>query len=61
VISIDEKSYRKGHKYLTLVYDVINNGVDYIAYDRKKESMDEYYESLTEEERPNIKAVSMEM
>jgi transposase len=61
VIGIDEKSYRKGHKYITLVYDMINNGVDYIAYDRKKESLDGYYEELNEEELSSISAVSMDM
>ncbi len=61
IIGIDEKSYRKGHKYITLVYDMVNNGVDYIAYDRKKRSLDEYYDTLTMEERSNIKAISMDM
>jgi len=61
IIGIDEKSYRKGHKYITLVYDMNRNGVEYIAYDRKKESIDEYYRTLTEENLSNIKAVSMDM
>ena len=61
VIGIDEKSYRRGHKYITLVYDTVNNGVDYIAYDRKKKSLDEYYKTLTEQELSSITAVSMDM
>lgn len=61
IIGIDEKSYRKGHKYITLVYDMNGNGVEYIAYDRKKESMDEYYRTLTEGDLSNITAVSMDM
>jgi transposase len=36
IMGIDEKSYKKVHKYITLVYDMINKGVEYIAYDRKK-------------------------
>ena len=47
IIGIDEKSYRKGHKYITLVYDMINNGVEYISYGRKKKSLDEYYSTLS--------------
>ena len=31
VIGIDEKSYRKGQKYVRLVYDMNSNGVDYIT------------------------------
>ena len=34
IIGIDEKSYRKGHRYITLVYDMINNGVEYVSYDK---------------------------
>ncbi|MHB1663502.1 MAG: ISL3 family transposase, partial [Thermoplasmataceae archaeon] len=61
VIGIDEKSYRKGHKYITLVYDMVKNGVDYIGYDRKRKSLDEYYKTLTEEELSAISAISMDM
>ncbi|MGC8673355.1 MAG: ISL3 family transposase, partial [Thermoplasmata archaeon] len=61
MIGIDEKSYKKGHRYITLVYDMTNNSVDYIAYERKKKSLDEYYETLSEEELANIEAVSMDM
>ena len=50
IIGIDEKSYRKGHKYITLVYDMINNGVEYISYDRKKKSLDQYYSTLSKEQ-----------
>ena len=61
IMGIDEKSYKKGHKYITLVYDMINKGVEYIAYDRKKGSLDEYYNTLTKEELSKIDAVSMDM
>ncbi|EQD75584.1 transposase IS204/IS1001/IS1096/IS1165 family protein, partial [mine drainage metagenome] len=61
IIGIDEKSYRKGYKYITLVYDMEKSGVDYIAYDRKKKSLDEYYNTLTEEDLSRINAVSMDM
>lgn len=49
----------KGHKYITPVYDMKKSGVDYIAYDRKKKSLDEYYNTLTEEDISWINAVSM--
>jgi len=61
IIGIDEKSYRKGHKYITLVYDMTNNGVEYISYDRKKKSLDEYYNTLSNEQLSSITAVSMDM
>ena len=50
IIDTHEKSYRKGHKYITLVYDMINNGVEYISYDRKKKSLDQYYSTLSKEQ-----------
>ena len=61
IIGIDEKSYRKGHKYITLVYDMTNNCVEYISYDRKKKSLDEYYNTLSNEQLSSITAVSMDM
>ena len=61
VIGVDEKSYRKGHKYITLIYDMDGSGVDYISMDRKKKSLDEYYNTLTEDQRSSITAVSMDM
>ncbi len=61
VIGVDEKSYRKGHKYITLIYDMDRNGVDYISFDRKKKSLDEYYITLTEDQLSSITAVSMDM
>ena len=61
ITGIDEKSYRKGHKYITLVYDMINNGVEYISYDRKKKSLDEYYNTLSNDQLSSITVVSMDM
>ena len=61
IIGIDEKSYRKGHKYITLVYGMMNNGVEYISYDRKKKSLDQYYNTLSREQLSSISAVSMDM
>ena len=61
IIGIDEKSYRKGHRYITLVYDMKNSGVEFIADDRKKKSLDEYYRTLTKDQLSSITAVSMDM
>ena len=40
---------------------MINKGVEYIAYDRKKGSLDEYYNTPTKEELSKIDTVSMDM
>jgi hypothetical protein len=44
---VDEKAARKGHSYLTLVYDIAGGTVEYIADDRKQASLDPYFESFS--------------
>ena len=39
-IGVDEKAFRKGHSYLTLVNDLIRGHVLYVAEDRKQSSLD---------------------
>ena len=45
-VGIDEKSYGKGHRYLTLIYNHDSTAVDFIAFDRKEESLDLYFGSV---------------
>ena len=40
---------------------MINNGVEYISFHRKKKSLDEYYNTLSHEQLSSITAVSMDM
>ncbi len=61
LIGVDEKAARKGHYYLTLVYDIAAGTVEYIADDRKQASLDPYFASFSEDERAGIKAVAMDM
>ncbi|MHB1708013.1 MAG: hypothetical protein ACYCT2_00850 [Thermoplasmataceae archaeon] len=37
---IDEKSYGKHHRYMTIVYNLDRPGVEHIEFDGKRESMD---------------------
>ncbi len=60
-IGVDEKAAAKGHRYLTLVYDLDEGTVEYIAEDRKQESLDHYYTGLTPEQLHGIEAVAMDM
>lgn len=60
-IGVDEKSAAKGHKYLTLVYDLDTSTVEHIADERKRESIDSYFARLTPEQRAGIEAVAMDM
>jgi transposase len=60
-IGVDEKAVAKGQTYMTLVCDIDRGIVEYIADDRKQESLDGYFTSLTEKQRHGIEAVAMDM
>src|SRR5712692_4027672 len=60
-IGIDEKAFRKGHTYLTLVNDLVGHRVLYVAPERKESSLDGFWASLTAEQLEGIEAVAMDM
>jgi transposase len=61
LLGVDEKSFAKRHRYVTLVCDLKRGTVEYIAADRKKTSLDAYYQSLTQRQLAGIQAVAMDM
>jgi len=60
-IGVDEKAFRKGHGYLTLVNDLIRGRVLYVAEDRKQRSLAGFWETLTGEQISGIEAVAMDI
>jgi transposase len=60
-IGVDEKAFRKGHRYLTLVNDLDRSRVVYVAEDRKQSSLDGFWPTLSEQQRDGIEAVAMDM
>jgi transposase len=60
-LGVDEKAVAKGHRYVTLVCDLEGGTVEYVADDRKKESLDSYYQSLSEAQLQGIEAIAMDM
>ena len=60
-IGVDEKAAAKGHRYLTLVCDLEAGTVEHIAEERKQESLEGYYQGLSEEQLAGIQAVAMDM
>jgi len=60
-IGVDEKAFRKGHRYLTLVNDLEGSRVLYVAVDRKQSSLDGFWPTLTEEQWQGIEIVAMDM
>ena len=60
-LGVDEKAFRKGHKYFTLVNDLLRSRVLYVAEDRTQSSLDGFWETVTTEQRASIEAVAMDM
>lgn len=60
-LGVDEKSFRKRHRYLTVVNDLDRGRVLYVAADRRRESLDGFWKTLTSAQRDSIKAVAMDM
>lgn len=60
-MGVDEKAFRKGHKYLTLVNDLTRNRVLYVAEDREQSSLDGFWETITPQQLDSIEAVAMDM
>ena len=60
-LGVDEKAVAKRHRYVTLVCDLDRGTVEYIADDRKRASLDAYYQALSKEQLAGIEAVAMDM
>jgi transposase len=60
-LGVDEKAFRKGHKYLTLVNDLRRNRVLYVAEGREQSSLDGFWGTITEAQRDSIEAAAMDM
>jgi transposase len=60
-VGVDEKAFKRGHSYMTVVCNIDQGTVEFVAEERTKESLQGYFEGLTEEQRKGIKAVAMDM
>ena len=57
-IGIDETSYRKGHKYITVVVNHDTGALVWCSPGHDKETLSKFFEELTAEQRAGIKSVS---
>lgn len=57
-IGIDETSYSKGHKYITVIINHDTNAVIWAAVGFGREVLDSFFELLTPEQRASIELVS---
>lgn len=60
-IGVDEKAFKKGQSYMTVVCDLENATVEHVAQGRTTQSLAEFYQGLTQEQRWGIQAVAMDM
>jgi transposase len=60
-VGVDEKAFRKGQSYVTVVSDLDTSTVEHVADARKAASLAEYYQSLAPEQLAAIEAVGMDM
>ena len=60
-ISVDETSYRKGHDYVTVVTDQEQSVVLHVAENRETDSLAEFYDLLSEDQKKGIESVCMDM
>ena len=57
-ICVDETSYRKGHSYVTVVYDMDRNQVVWVHENHGQDVFSQFCELLTDEERSKIEIVA---
>ncbi len=60
-MGVDEKAVGHGQQYMTLVYNLETPRVEWIGEERKKETLDQFFRTLTPEQREAIEAVGMDM
>jgi transposase len=60
-IGVDEKAFRRGHDYVTIVSDSDDGTVLYIADERKQDSLDQFFELFKEEQCAMVETVAMDM
>ena len=59
-IGVDEIAYEKGHKYLTIVRD-LDYGVIWVGKDRRKETLEEFFDELGKEKSVQITVAVIDM
>jgi transposase len=60
-VGVDEKSFRRGHVYASILNDLDNNRVWDLVEGRTTQNAKELFETLSEEQRAGVDAVAMDM
>ncbi len=60
-IGVDEKAFRRGQDYVTIVSDQAQGTVLYVADARKQESLDVFYKQFERDALASVQSVAMDM
>jgi transposase len=60
-IGIDEKSVGKGHRYVSIVYNLDTSKVVWVGEDRREETLDRFFAALGKRGRERIECITMDM
>ncbi|MBI4878912.1 MAG: ISL3 family transposase [Planctomycetes bacterium] len=60
-ISVDETSYKRNHRYLTVVTDVVSGRVVWVGEGKSAETLGRFYAELGAERRERLEVVCMDM
>ena len=60
-LGMDEKSFRRGQSYITLLTDVDNSRVLDVVEERTAEAANQLWETLTPEQKQTVEAVAVDM
>lgn len=61
ILAIDEIAVKKGHVYMTVVLDYVSGRVVAVLEGRRKETLDEFFNGMSAEQKAGIEAVAMDM
>ena len=60
-LGIDEKAFRKGQNYVTMIYDLDNSTVEAISDGNNTESGNQCFAQLSKDQLDGVKAIAMDM
>ena len=60
-LGVDEKAFRRGHSYMTVVCDLDQSTVEYVSEGRTKDSLAGYYASRSAASLAAVEALTMDM
>jgi transposase len=61
VLAMDEIAVKKGQHYMTVVMDYISGRVVWMGQNRDKETLDQFFAPMTQQQKSSIQAVAIDM